>query len=242
MGAPDLSIVLPYWKRGQALALWLKTCADLYADKPIRMEVIVIDDGSPIDQAWPVIDRFVPPSNVFVRFEQLPIKHRWKNPCVPINVGVSLADSQFIMLTNPECIHKNAFLPEALEELRNGGENDTIVCSVWDEEDDRFLAHSKIAPYRYHYANLMRKSFFSKAGGFDEDYREGYCFDDPDFVERAEKAGVAWKDRDRYELVHLALDTKITKFSGEEKELKKELWLKNFNLFQEKWGHPPRMM
>jgi hypothetical protein len=68
-------------------------------------------------------------------------------------------------------------------------------------------------------------------GRFDEEYRQGYCFDDADAVQRLLVAGAEFKWMDHLIAEHPQ--------SGDAKHWRpREDWDTNFNLFHKKWPNP----
>jgi len=165
---------------------------------------------------------------------QLPRKDVPKNPSVPINRAVEASSGPALFLSSPECRHDRAILGAAIEAHLAAGWKSVIVCAVHDEVTDRWFSHSVHAPSRYHFANLFSRRLFDEIGGFDEDYRDGYCFDDPDFVERLERAQAIWIDRDDLLVRHTVTPGKSKAIPN-----RRELWLRNRDLFRAKWGRDP---
>jgi GT2 family glycosyltransferase len=54
----------------------------------------------------------------------------------------------------------------------------------------------------YHFMAMMHRSLWKAAGGFDEDYRQGAGYDDPDFVLRLHRAGAKFCIRDDLVVEH----------------------------------------
>lgn len=55
---------------------------------------------------------------------------------------------------------------------------------------------------QYHFLSLMRRELWDKVGGFDEDYRQGHGYDDPDFVLRLHRSGARFIMRDDLVVEH----------------------------------------
>lgn len=231
---PDISIILPYWERSDALVTSLASFAARYGRGGPAIEVVIADDGSPTEPAKEALRRLSVPLPFPVQVVELPRKEIPKNPTVPINRAVAASSGSAIFLSSPECRHDEPVLGEALAAHRAAGWKSVIVCAVHDEVSGRWYSHSVHAPSRYHFANLLSKRQFDEVGGFDEDYRDGYCFDDPDFVERLELAEVLWIDRDDLLVRHTATPSKSKDIPN-----RREQWLRNRDLFRAKWGHDP---
>lgn len=198
-----ISVIMPYWKRPDATYKALALYAKHYSD--LDMEVILVDDGS---------HDFTHPGYPWLNVVQLPKKELPKNPCVPINKGVQYASGDVLVITNPEILHESPVLPQMLEQLRAMGDNGYVLAATWYDRDGRWHCHSHITAdgYHestkqpkgsgYHFCAMLNRSLWDRAGGFDEEYREGEGYDDPDFVWRVHRAGGQFLIRDDLVVVH----------------------------------------
>lgn len=199
-----ISVILPYWKRPEvthrSLVLYQK-----HYEGVLDFEVILVDDGShDFDASYP-----------WLRIEKLPKKETAKNPCVPINHGVRVSKGNIIVLSNPEILHNSPVLPQMLEELQRMGEMGYVLAACWYELDKKWHCRSDLVAdgwhhnirqpkgSGFHFCGMMYRSLWDKTGGFDEAYRDGWCYDDPDFVNRVAKAGGVFKVRDDLVVEHI---------------------------------------
>lgn len=202
-----ISLILPYWQRQGATDRSLELMARHYRE--LHMEVIVVDDGSPTPYAPPSGTPFP------VRVIRLPAKTRPLDPCVPINVGASAANGDFIALSNPEILHEQPVLPAMLEECVRGGPLAYVMAACWNPEKGRWHSHSSFKRpdtgdvgswlpegAQYHFMTMMSRYLWDATGGFDEAYREGAGYDDPDFVRRLHAAGAKFIMRDDLVVQH----------------------------------------
>lgn len=202
-----ISLILPYWNRQEATDISLWAMADAYPD--LGLEVIVVDDGSLIPYDVP---KKLP---LTVRVVRLPPKTQALNPCVPINAGVSLACGDIIALSSPEIVHTIPVLGELRKELEKQGENGYVLAACWCPDENRWHCHSSmqrrddndVGRYlpqgtQYHFMAMMNRSLWDKTGGFDEDYRQGAGYDDPDWVMRLCRAGAKFVMRDDLVVQH----------------------------------------
>jgi GT2 family glycosyltransferase len=199
-----ISIVLPYWDRRNATLEAL----DLLAKHYVGIEVVIVDDGSQPSQAFEVVKDYPFALHVI----KLPIKDQPQNPCVPINVGVKASRFDVVVISNPEILHETPVLLEMYKELSEMGEMGYVLAACWCEEEKQWHCHSSIEKRSdghsfqygtgYHFCGMLNKSLFYKAGGFDEDYRDGAGWDDPDWVNRLVKAGARFKIRDDLVVKH----------------------------------------
>lgn len=200
-----ISICLPYWNRPAALADALRAYRRCYAR--LAMEIVIADDGSaaPPDMSgeWPWL----------VRVVHLPAKEIALNPCVPMNEAVAASRGDIIVLSNAEIVHDREVLPEMAAELRRLGPKGYVLAAAWCPEEQAWHCHSSIAGDRpsgerqppgsgFHFCAMLRRSLWDAAGGFDEDYRDGAGYDDPDWVNRLARAGAAFRIRDDLVVTH----------------------------------------
>ena len=134
----------------------------------------------------------------------------WNNPAPLYNVAASMASHSIIGLTNPENLHMGPVFTHAVSSLRD---NEYLVyacasidftpkslseCeSLWDKPGYRtelgghsWYIHSKHYPRLLHFMSVMNASDYCSIGGFDEEYENGYCYEDDDFVRRVKKHGM----------------------------------------------------
>lgn len=198
-----ISIILPYWKRKEALFLTLDSYIRYYSKDEI--EIIIIDDGGNDIQEEDFHHISIPLR--IIHYEKKDIA---KNPCIPINIGVSCANGEMILLTNPEIIHCSKILPIMKKELEELGEKGFISAACWDVDRQKWFAHTSITPMQnrrmgrmdipknssLHFCSLMYKKFFNEVSGFHEVYRDGQGFEDNDFLWILDKNGGIFKTLD----------------------------------------------
>ncbi len=242
----EVSLILPFWRRADALVHLVKNFSRHYRDKQGNLEFVVIDDGSPDRTLHDASARMPCGSlaNFLVRSIVNDRRTYPLNPCVPINQGVKAASGKYILLSSPETWHKGPIIWQMLAALRTQKQQEpdrvAVVCpSVWCNERSMWLQHGKEANHHYHFHTLMEKADFMRVGGFCEEYREGYCFDDPDFVEILDSANCKWIERDDLIAFHGAADGKTITNVGQTEKPSKEKWERNHQLFLKRWGHEP---
>jgi GT2 family glycosyltransferase len=187
-----ISVVMPFWCRQEALDRAFAIYGELYRDLPI--EFSVCDDGSDPQVSMAKASH---PFTVTL----LPKKARALNPCVPINRAVEASTGDVIVLTNPEIVHTERTLEKMLELLT--GDDDYVMASCLDSSG-QWLAGSKVRYDQngrlpvpdgghFHFCSMFHRSLWEKAGGFDEDYRNGQACDDNDWLWRLHRAGAVFK-------------------------------------------------
>lgn len=228
--APVFSVVMPYWKRPEALSYALFRMAQTYPT--INMEIIIVDDGSGdlrLDEyPWEV------------RVLTLPEKSAALNPCVPFNAGVAAARSDVIVLTNPEIIHDVPVFEKMLGELGELGRDGYVMAATWCQDEGKWHCHSSMPRLNVlgvehpegsglHFCAMLHKSLYEKAGGFDEEYRDGAGYEDNDFVMRLGKIGAVFKICDDLQVLHPKNGARTSWPEG--------AFERNAELFLTKWRH-----
>lgn len=182
-----LSVVMPYWNRNRELNLTLQSYQ--YQD----IEVIIVDDGSP-HAADPVKTDFP------VKVIRLPYKPSPKNPCVPINVGISEAKGDWIAITNPEVRHPTPVFQDMMTDHY-------VLAACWDAAVKNWLCHSeKTYPtpmppgYGLHFCGVIPRDQIEP---FDEAYRDGAGYDDNDWAWTLHSKGVQCEIRDDLVVEHV---------------------------------------
>lgn len=225
-----LSLILPYWKRQKATDESLRLMAMHYGD--MDLEIIIVDDGSP--------ESYHPPRlTLDIKVIYLPKKSCPLDPCVPYNRGAEKAKGQYIALSNPEILHMEPILQSMVEDASEDPLN-YVMAACFCPEQKRWHCHSSrkrtddndVGRYLpegsdYHFMTLMQRSLWDASGGFDEDYRNGAGYDDPDFVRRLHRAGARFIRRDDLVVLHPRKDAH-SEWTG-------EMFSRNRAIFMKKW-------
>lgn len=227
-----ISVILPYWKRPEVTRHSLALYEKHYGGGKLDFEVILVDDGSHDfecdEYPWLYVNR------------SLPKKDTPLNPCKPINVGVAIAKGDVIVLSNPEIMHNAPVLPQMLDTLRELGPSGYVLAACWYEEDKQWHCHSSLTAGGYHgnikqpvgsgfhFCAMLNRALWDRAGGFDDEYRDGSHYDDPDWVNRVSRAGAVFKIRDDLVVEHLREGCRLDWPYG--------MSDRNKALFLRKWG------
>jgi len=214
-----ISLILPYWKRQQAAVAGLESLARHYSD--MDLEVIIVDDGDPVPFVAPTL-----PLNIGVI--RLPEKSIPMSPCVPINRGVTASSGAIIALSCPEMLHITPVLRAMRDELLSRDDLTCVSAAVWAPESNCWHVHSSLNKLPLNFLTMMRRSLWDKSGGFDEDYREGFAFEDGDFLLRLQHAGTTFVIRDGLVIHHPGRGAK-TKYTPAQHE-------RNRKLYEQKWA------
>ena len=98
IGNKRVSIILPYFERPEVLIITLRSFQALYSKS--QVEIIIVDDGSHKNLKPLLPPGFTLPTKLVSITNKDGI-----NPCIPINIGVTEASGEFILLTSPEIVH-----------------------------------------------------------------------------------------------------------------------------------------
>lgn len=141
-----------------------------------------------------------------VRIFHLDPKQNALNPCVPINLAVRNSTRPVIVLTNPGAEIQPGMIERLLSELTPNG---YVAAACREETTGEWLCHStfkaseKLPPGAgFHFLAMLTRELWDRAGGFDEDYREGQGYEDADFLWRLHAAGATFKILDDVVVSH----------------------------------------
>lgn len=225
-----ISVVMPFWNRPLALGRALAAMASHYAG--LDLEIVVVDDGSSEPPA-------VGPMPFPVKIVTLPRKAGPLNPCAPINRGVSAAAGDIIVLTNPEIVHPKPILAAMRDAL--DGPDAYVLAAAWCPDEAKWHCHSSISGDRpsgerqpagsgFHFCAMLTRELWNRAGGFDEAYRDGAGYDDPDWVNRLARVGARFTIRDDLIVLHPKL--------GARTAWQPEQFARNRLIYFQKWPLP----
>jgi GT2 family glycosyltransferase len=164
---------------------------------PRDLEIIVVDDGS---GDLPAVD---------AKVVTLPRKDGALNPSVPFNRGVEASSGEFIVLTNPEVVHRAPILEEMKAEIERRGPRTYVAAACWSPRSKWWYCHSTDEPddarvgraprpkgAGFHFCAMLRRELYDAIGGFTEDYRDGQGYEDNDLLWKLHAAGALFVIRD----------------------------------------------
>lgn len=225
-----ISLIWPYWERQAVANESVSLLATHYAD--LDFELVVVDDGNMIPYA-------APPAPFPIVVVRLPVKTRPLNPGLPFNRGVAAATGDVLAFSGPDILHRVPVLPQMLAELCDD-EMKYVLAACWHAERKVWHCHSTrnrpdngdvgsmLPPGAdYHFMAMLHRSLWTASGGFDEEYREGAGYDDPDFVLRLHRAGAKFLIRDDLIVEHVR--------EGARTAWTPEMYQRNRELFFKKW-------
>jgi hypothetical protein len=223
MGMNGISLILPYWDRQEAADKALALLEKHYA--ALDLEVIVVDDGSPVPFQH---TGFNPDARISLRVVRLPEKTHAKATCVPLNRGVEAATNKIIALSGVEMLHHKHVLTQMRDTLLDGDNNTYVSAAVYQPDTKRWHAHSSLKRAPLNFMTMLHRDLWNRAGGMDEDYREGIAFDDNDFVMRLERAGMHYVIRDDLVVEHPRKGAKAV-YTIEQHERNRRLFLRKWS-------------
>jgi hypothetical protein len=180
---------MPYWNRPKELSRSMAAYKAQYTD--LQLKFSICDDGSSVPLTRPEPN---------VKITRLPYHANALNPCVPINVAIREADTEVVVLTNPEVEHRERVLWNMMQLLQDP--NDYVMAGCIEATTGARIGGegTPLAPAGgrlpvppgsdLHWCVMFYKSLWEKIGGFDEAYRNGLGCDDNDWVWKLRAAGV----------------------------------------------------
>ena len=263
----DVSIVMTYFDdRKEPTINTLNRFEELYASK-YNFEVIIVDDNS-LDENR--LDNYVKELSYPVKYIYITKEEKGNriNPCVAYNTGFKLAKGKIVMIQNAECYHSKDILNHVLSDLKetdyysyscfttNSTElTNKLLSNLSLVNDENFLYQNKIVnkicdinwynhpverPVNYHFCSAIYKDKLDLLGGFDEDFKDGYCFDDDDFllsIQHILQLKISCIDPKEGFIIHQYHTKNIStaiENSNDDKNIIKQKWLKNKKLFEDK--------
>lgn len=187
----SVSVIIPAYNAARTLP---KTLAALAASSPAPREIIVVDDGSTDDTAHIA-------ARDSVRVESMPIN---VGSAAAKNCGASKASGDILFFTDSDIVPP----PDAIGILQNafalhhcdgviGLLDENIPAQNWASQFKNLWMNFTYARFQnagriglfYTSVAAIRREWFEKLGGFDENYRGASIAEDTEFGQRAWGAG-----------------------------------------------------
>jgi GT2 family glycosyltransferase len=169
----------------------------------------------------------------------LPEKDAALNPCVPLNRGVLASTGEYVVLTNPEVVHRAPILQAMADELWVLGEKGYVAAACWSEKTKLWFCHSQGPKPEamgrakmpegsgLHFCSMIFREFFDEIGGFSEEYRDGQGYEDNDFLWKLHAAGAQFAILDHLVTDHIDCPRTAWPKGGLER---------NRRIFETKWS------
>lgn len=119
-----------------------------------------------------------------------------------LNIGVRAAKYASVIITSPE-VKPTTNVLEQLEPLR--GKN--VICQVADQDENGNLSILVCSTFRadnpaMYFLAMFNKKDIEKINGWDEDFMNGYAYEDNDFGARFARAGLPYEFHDEIQATH----------------------------------------
>lgn len=211
-----------YNRRKQFIATLNSLSSSLVKD----FEFIVVDDGSDDLEKVDDLSKEFP----FLRVIRIEPSQKWyRNSCIPYNIGFAASRGDKIIIQNAECLHFSDIMSDVENTLDDSNYLSFGVYSVnreitnnisaennWGRDgvipfthigavingENCWYNHGVYRPSGLHFCNAITRSNLSILNGFDEDYAEGICYDDNEFLYRVFKLGLNIIFRDGHLAIH----------------------------------------
>lgn len=195
------SIIIPaYYASDELVAITERCLRSLHlTGKP--EEVILIDDGSPIEASQPFSDAEI----------RIPENLGYASA---VNVGLEYAQGDILIVGNNDLTFHEGWLTELLRPLDEGF--DVVTC--WTSDQKYKLKNQIEDEAKFGSLFAMRREVYETVGGFDEQFR-GY-FSDDDYRKRILAAGFKIGKNLNLVVEHLAKAT-YSQTDPEDKEFQK---------------------
>lgn len=209
-----ISIVMTYHNRPYQLLTTLKSIKYYYGSS---VEIIIVDDAS--DDGKQASNVLSSVNGLDVKLTAVDKSQKWWiNPCIPFNMGLKLASGDIIMIQNSECIHVGDLIGYSRSHINSGsyltfscysltkGQYPKILSLIKLEGQSfmdgvkgiinplvsqQWLNHPQYRPVAYHFTSVITRSDLNIIGGFNEDFADGYCFEDNELLLRIKRLGMS---------------------------------------------------
>ena len=169
--APELSIVVPVWSRTTELAdMAVRTLERVFEVARLSIEVIVIDNGSPVEQPLP---------GQVLRFpENRGVATAW-------NTGIERARAPVVAVLNSDCVVEPGWDEALYEAVTTGRRIAFPYTDHCDGEGFRQPDQGGTAGWCY----MLTRELYEEIGPFDERFNPAYG-EDTDYWHRAWALGI----------------------------------------------------
>lgn len=195
-----VSIAMSYRNRK---LLFQRTLESIYRTASKNFEIVIVDDGS-IDSER-IEDICGRQKNIkLIRID--PETKTWLNPCIPYNMAFKECSGDVIIIQNPECYHAGDIVGVAEETVTGSNYITFPVYSLNEEEtkifndnnlheiikptppsfdgDSGWYNHGQYNPRGLHFCSAIKKSSLKLLNGFDERFKDGFSYEDNEFINR----------------------------------------------------------
>ena len=207
---------MPYIKRAGQLHNTLVSFCHYYSHRK-DFQVVIIEDHKNFinvtehELLSKVIDIFKTKINI-LHLHDLNVDVY--NPAPLFNLGAKNSESEFIVLTSPECFHS----VDILKGFDTEDPSTYVLCAcqnfkhgkLWINNFSEFTGtthewyqHSKHRNASFHFCSRISRSNWDKIGGFDERFKNGIAYEDDYFRDRVIAAKILFIKRDDLFIKHI---------------------------------------
>jgi hypothetical protein len=197
---------MPYYDRIKQLRKTLDSFRELYAGRT-DYEIVLVEDVKNTEEMQQEL------ADVSLEYEKLlgvltPIYCHpgvYYNPAILYNHGVKNSIGDFVLITEPECLHTVDILSGMDEEFAKDP-NCCVVCGCQSYNQQgqfhKWWQHSVYRDTRSPWCNGVSQKAYLDSGGIPEEFAEGYAFDDNALRAVLENHGVRFVLRDDLLVIH----------------------------------------
>lgn len=218
------SLILPYYKRLEQLEKTFESYWGFYKNRNDYEIILVEDYKNQLD-----LQEHHNLLNLIGEWDCLNIIRIMRpeeltyNPARAYNHGVNFAIGKFIILTSPEVVHKSDVLNQ-LDKYFEENPNNYYVGNC--NSDVGFYQGGNVHKC-LHFISAISKENYWKAGGFNEEFSQGYAFEDNDWILRVYHSGIKVVEKPEILTYHISHSPVNNPYG--------ELYEKNRQLFYSLW-------
>ncbi len=199
------SILYPYYKRPEIISPSLSSLSKWYLDRKDYEVIFILDlknNSHDRDMFFSELEPFWNKMKIVVIDTDI----YTYNSCRCYNVGAAKATGEFLVISNPECIHSSDVF-SGFDFVFQEDPNSYIVCACESIKSDgifiEWYQHSVHNNRRFHFCSAISKFNYDKIDGFDEDYIYGVAYEDKEWRERVYAHGCPFIVRDDLVVSHI---------------------------------------
>jgi len=174
MDKVDVSIIVPcYWLNEDLLLMTQRCLESILVGEHLEVELIVVDDGSPLKAELGDAIQIVLPEN--------------QGYAAAVNAGLDAANGEYLVISNNDIVFiQPDWLEQLLKPLKEGAGISTIRTTEPDgwQTEDKYEENAKFGSLW-----AMTRATYEALGPLDERFGKGYG-EDLDYWHRARNAGI----------------------------------------------------
>jgi len=240
-----ISIVMAYHNRADLLRTTLESYELLYSDIKDSIEIVIVDDSSDDrEELTAVLADF----SFEFKTDYLDRKDKAiRNPCVPYNMAIKMAEGEYVNLTNPENAHLGHIVQDA---LARACEDKYLIYAcmnlkvkpedyaslkghlgryVEPDPSQAWYQHSKYSNRLLHFCSVINRKRLLDIGGFDERLADGSGYDDNDLIQTVVGSGMEIENIDYPYCAH----------QPHSRNWDQDSTMYNLTIIKDKWGFFP---